>query len=114
MSEEIHNASTIVPRSMMASIMLNGALGFGMLIATLFCLGDIQAALKTTTGYPFIEIFYQATGSIGGSTAMASVISVLGLCATIGFLASCSRLTWAFARDRGLPGWRLLSKVRWK
>lgn len=112
MSEEIQNASTVVPRSMMTSIMLNGTLGFGMLIATLFCLVDIEAVLQTRTGYPFIEIFYLATGSIGGSTAMASVISLLGICSTIGLLASSSRLTWAFARDRGLPGWRILSKVR--
>ena len=111
MSEEVRNASTVVPRSMITSILLNGALGFGMLIAVLFCVGDMDAALHSPTGYPFMGIFVQATHSIGASTVMAMVVTVLSVCATIGFLASSSRMTWAFARDRGLPGWQYLSKV---
>ncbi|KAI9881205.1 MAG: hypothetical protein M1830_007183 [Pleopsidium flavum] len=111
MSEEIQNASTVVPRSMITSIALNGALGFGMLIAVLFCVGDIDAVLHTPTGYPFMEIFLQATKSTGGSTVMATIVTILGICATIGFLASSSRMTWSFARDRGLPGWQYLNRV---
>ncbi|KAI4109309.1 MAG: hypothetical protein LQ339_001809 [Xanthoria mediterranea] len=113
MSEEIANASTNVPRSMLVSVLLNGALGFAMLVAVLFCSGDITAEeiIETPTGYPFIAIFVQATRSIGGSTGMAVVVVALGICATIAFLASASRMTWAFARDRGLPMWRYLNKV---
>ncbi|KAL8846091.1 MAG: hypothetical protein Q9221_008800 [Calogaya cf. arnoldii] len=113
MSEEIANASTNVPRSMIVSILLNGTLGFSMLVAVLFCSGDItsESIIETPTGYPFIAIFVQATQSVGGSTGMAIVIVALGICATIAFLASASRMTWAFARDRGLPMWRYLSKV---
>ncbi|KAI4267972.1 MAG: hypothetical protein L6R38_008013 [Xanthoria sp. 2 TBL-2021] len=113
MSEEITNASTNVPRSMLVSVLLNGTLGFAMLVAVLFCSGDItaEAIIETPTGYPFIAIFVQATQSVGGSTGMAVVIVSLGICATIAFLASASRMTWAFARDRGLPMWRYLSKV---
>ena len=111
MSEEIRNASTIVPYSLLTSIMLNGILGFGMLIAVLFFLGDISAALGTPTGYPFMEIFMQATNSTAGSTAMITIVTVLQICATIACLAGSSRMTWSFARDHGLPGWRVLSKV---
>lgn len=111
MSEEIQNPSINVPRSMITSITLNAFLGFGMLIAVLFCIGDIEAAFATPTAYPFMEIFVQATNSVSGSTAMAAIVTTLGLCATIGFVASSSRMTWSFARDRGLPFWRQLSKV---
>lgn len=111
MSEEIQNPSVNVPRSMMTGITLNGFLGFGMLLAVLFCLGDVDAALHTRTGYPFIEVFRQAVGTVGGATAMTIIVVALGICGTIGFLASSSRMTWAFARDRGLPGWAQLSKV---
>ena len=113
MSEEIANASTNVPRSMIVSILLNGTLGFAMLIAVLFCSGDVTAEsiVETPTGYPFIAIFVQATRSVGGSTGMAIIIVVLGICATIAFVASSSRMTWSFARDHGLPFWRSLSKV---
>ena len=111
MSEEIKNPAINVPRSMMTSITLNAFLGFGMLIAVLLCMGDLDAALHTPTGYPFMEIFLQATNSVSGSTTMGAIITTLGVCATIGFVASSSRMTWAFARDRGLPFWKHLSKV---
>lgn len=111
MSEEIQNASTIVPYSLLASITLNGFLGFGMLLAVLFCLGDLQAALDSPTGYPFMEIFLQATHSAAGSSVMITIVTVLQICATIACLAGSSRMTWSFARDHGLPGWRILSKV---
>ena len=57
MSEEIRNPSLVVPRSIMLSVVLNGTMGFAMVIALLFCLGDIDAALGTNTGYPYMEIF---------------------------------------------------------
>ncbi|KAK5988393.1 Choline transport-like protein [Cladobotryum mycophilum] len=111
LSEEIHNPSVVVPRSIMMSIMINGTLGLAMNFAILFCMGDLQKALASPTGYPFMEIFYQATGSLGGTAAMTSIIIVMGGCAVVGVLASTSRLFWSFARDRGLPFWRTLSKV---
>ena len=114
MSEEIQNAATVVPQSIMFSILLNGSMGFGMAIALLFCLGDIDAALDTPTGYPFIEIFYQAVQSRTGASIMVGLIIVLALCSTIGTMASASRQLWSFSRDRALPGWRTLQRVHSK
>jgi choline transport protein len=111
MSEEIKNASTVVPRSLVASIALNGVLGFSMLIAILFCIGDIDSALSTPTGFPFIEIFYQAVQSTGGATAMSAIVLSLVIFATIAVLAAASRMMWAFARDNGLPGSSFISQV---
>lgn len=50
MSEEIQNASFVVPRSVMTSIFINGSLGFGMLIATLSNLHDLDADPKPSRG----------------------------------------------------------------
>ena len=111
MSEEIQGASVVVPRSIMLSLVLNGSMGFGMAIALLFCIGDIDAALNTPTGYPFIEIFYQAVQSKTGAALMTALIVTLSLCATIGTMASASRQLWSFSRDRGVPGWRYLERV---
>ncbi|KAI9641950.1 hypothetical protein NHQ30_009819 [Ciborinia camelliae] len=111
MSEEIRNPSLVLPKSIILSVILNGIMGFAMIIALLFCLGDIDAALSTSTGYPFMEIFLQATNSRGGAATMASLITILCLCATVGSLASTSRMLWSFARDHGVPGWRILQKV---
>ena len=82
---------------------INGILGFAMLIAILFCAGDVNAALKSPTGYPFIEIFQQATQSTGGATAMTAVIASMLIFGAIGILATASRMLWAFARDNGVP-----------
>ena len=111
MSEEIQNAPTVVPWSILSSIVINGALAFSMMIATLFIAGDLEMALASKTGYAFMDIFVNATGSLAGGAIMASVITVMQLFANVGLLASCSRMTWSFARDRGLPGFKTLSKV---
>ncbi|KAL8978769.1 MAG: hypothetical protein Q9177_006312 [Variospora cf. flavescens] len=58
-----------------------------------------------------MEIFLNATQSVGGAAAMASIVVTLGICATIALLASSSRMTWSFARDRGLPFSRYLGKL---
>lgn len=111
MAEEIRNPSLVIPRSLMTGISINGALGFAMLIVTLFCLQDIDAALAANPSYPFMAIFETAVGSKAGAAAMSAVVVIMSFSATTGCLASTSRLYWAFARDRGLPGWRLLVKT---
>lgn len=69
-AEEIESASIVIPRSMLASVALNGTLGFSMVLATLFCLGNVEDALASPTGFPFIQVFVNATGSKAGATAM--------------------------------------------
>ena len=112
MSEEIHNASTTVPRAMVASIVINGVLGFSMYTAVLFCIGDIDAVLTSNYGQPFIEVFVQATQSTAGSAVMVAVIIVTFIGGCIGYIAAASRQLWSFSRDQGVPFWRELSKVR--
>ncbi|KUL82168.1 hypothetical protein ZTR_09559 [Talaromyces verruculosus] len=111
LAEETRNAPKIVPISLMFSVALNGVLGFAMLVASLFCLGDLELDLESPTGYPFMAIFLQGTGSVAGATTMAAIVVVMALCATTGMLATSSRMFWAFARDRGVPGWRLWSQI---
>ena len=114
MSEEIQNAAVVVPKAIVFSIVLNGLLGFGIALALLFCIGDIDAALHTKTDYPFIEIFYQAVQNTTGAALMTSIIITLALCATVGIVASASRQLWAFSRDRAVPGWQHIQRVNSK
>lgn len=111
MVEEMTNATVAVPWSLMLTVLINGTLGFSMLIALYFCLGDIETSLKSPTGVPFLSIFYQATESTAGTAAAGSVIQAMCCCTTVGMLASASRQFWSFSRDRGIPGWRVWSKV---
>ena len=41
MSEEIDNAAINVPRAIFTTMILNGATGFAMVLAVLFCIDDI-------------------------------------------------------------------------
>ncbi|KAJ4988312.1 hypothetical protein SVAN01_06247 [Stagonosporopsis vannaccii] len=111
LSEEIHNAQVVVPRSIMTGIAINGSLGFVMVITVLLRLGDIDAVLQENPAFPFMAIFHQAVQSRAGAAVMASIVMVLTISANVGFSASTSRICWAFARDKGLPGWRQLSKI---
>ena len=111
MSEEIKNAATIVPKSMIWSLALSGVVGLSMFIAILFCTGDVQKALDTDYVYPFIEVLVQAMNSTGGSAAIVAILIVVDLGLMIGVVAASSRMLWSFARDRGLPGWHQISKV---
>ncbi|KAE9987052.1 hypothetical protein EG328_003834 [Venturia inaequalis] len=114
MSEEIRDASRIVPRTMIATALLNGALGLVMVITYCFCITDLEAVLATSTGFPFITVFYMATGSKGATTAMTMILVILTLAAGVSLLATASRQAFAFARDDGLPWspvWRRVVKV---
>jgi hypothetical protein len=69
--------------AMLGSIALNAVLGFDFLLAVRFCMGDIQAALNSNTGYPIIEIFRNMTGSTVRSTVMTSMLILTAGLATI-------------------------------
>lgn len=110
MSEEIENPAKNVPLAMLFGIVLNGSLGLAMLIAILFCLGNLDVVLGTTS-FPFMEIFLQAVGSTKVALAMATFVTVLNICASISSVATASRMAWSFSRDHGTPGWKWLGQV---
>ncbi|KAI3335885.1 amino acid/polyamine transporter I [Ustulina deusta] len=110
MAEEIENPAMNVPRAIVTTVLLNGSTGWAMVLAVLFCLGDIESVINSPTGYPFIQVFYNGVGR-AGATAMTIVIIAIIWCAVIGFATTASRMTWSFARDRGLPFHRFFRKV---
>ncbi|KUJ13411.1 choline transport protein [Mollisia scopiformis] len=111
MAEETRNAAKVSPKSMFISITFNGVLGLAALIATTLCADDLDAALNSPIGIPFIAIFLQTTQSVAGSMIMSVILLLMQVFAAIGIMAATSRMLWAFARDRGVPGWRTLIKV---
>lgn len=111
MSEEIQNAAVVVPWAIIGGVTVSGLLGFAMFLAILFRIGDLQAAIESDYVYPFIEVLLQATRSRAGTAVIIAVLVVVDLGIIIGVVAAASRMLWAFARDRGVPGWRFISKV---
>ena len=112
MCEEVIHARTVVPNALIVSITVNGMLGFGMLIGVLFCTGSISDALNSPTGFTFIEVFTQALESDGYATGLTALLLVLFVFCAVAVLAATSRVTWAFARDNGLPGSSWIKRVR--
>ena len=103
MSEEIKDASIVLPKAIMWAAGLNGSMGFIMVITFCFTLGNIDDIITTPTGYPFIQVFFNATNSHVGTSIMTAILIVNITSACISTVATASRQTWSFARDQGLP-----------
>lgn len=103
LAEEIKDASETLPKAMITSVALNAVSGFVMLVTVCFTLGDVQDVLGTATGYPFIQVFYNATESLPGTNIMTAIIVLTLTASSITEIATASRQLWSFARDRGLP-----------
>ncbi|KAE8135914.1 hypothetical protein BDV38DRAFT_294169 [Aspergillus pseudotamarii] len=80
------DVSRVLPRGMIWTLILNGAMGFVM-----------------NTGFPFIQVFLNSTGSVKAATGVTVVIMVMQFCAAISNVATTSRQVYALARDQGLP-----------
>ena len=79
LAEEVRDAARTVPRCMVSIVLLNGILGFAVVIAFSFCIvPTLDKALSNPTGYDFIEVFYRAVGSAG----TAGLTSILIMCAS--------------------------------
>ncbi|KAI0018012.1 putative GABA permease [Xylariomycetidae sp. FL0641] len=112
MSEEIKKATTVVPWSLVLALLLNGALGFAMVVAFVYCLGDLQEVLEASSfGPPFLHVFQTGTGSTAGAAVMGLTIVAMAFVGSVGSLASASRMLWSFSRDRGVPLWHIMIKL---
>jgi choline transport protein len=116
MAEEVDNAALNIPRAIVTAMLVNGLIGFGMMITTLFCLGDVgtdrfNSVVDTELGFPFIQIFANSYPTVAGAVAVASIVLALTWACALGITTTASRMTWSFARDKGTPLSKLLSKV---
>ena len=111
LAEEVENAALNIPRAIVAGMCINGAIGFAMLITALYCLGDPKSVIDTATGFPFLQIFLNSVKSTAGAIGMGVVVLILTWMCALGITTTASRMTWAFARDKGTPGSRILSHV---
>jgi choline transport protein len=97
---------------MVGAAAMNFSIGFLMLITLLFRAGNIQDAIDSPTGQPYIEILLNATGSVAGTAVMVAYIILALMFCAINMVTTSSRQLYSFARDGGLPFAKTLSKVR--
>ena len=114
MVEELKNASKEAPRAIIMSVYIGAVTGFVFLVAICFCIGDITNTAQSSTGVPLIQIFYDSTQSVVGTSFLTSMIVIIALVSANALMAEGSRSLYAFARDHGLPFSKVFSKVESK
>lgn len=103
LSEELPRPSKYVPIAMLGSIVVNGAMGFIFCIVFLYSFTNLDVLLQTSTGFPFVQLYYNVTQNHGAATIMTLFHGLTALAANSAGLTSTSRTAWAFARDRAFP-----------
>ncbi|RYP49804.1 hypothetical protein DL769_011039 [Monosporascus sp. CRB-8-3] len=111
LAEELPHASLHVPQAMVGSVLINGLMGLAYAIVLLYSAGSLESLLETPTGFPFMQIYLDATQSRAGTTVMSVMLVVVATAATVAGVASSSRTLWAFARDRATPFDSYLSAI---
>ena len=101
MSEETNDASKTIPLVVLWSVAGNAIMLLIVGITFIFCLGDLNSVLNSPTGQPMIQVFYNATQSVAGTSVMVAVVIVIFMSACVGQVATSSRQMWSFARDQG-------------
>ena len=102
-----------MPRAMIWSYFLNGALGLVFLITYMFSVVDLSGAIDDAnngSGYPYMYVFTQAF-SMPAFNVLSAIVVILIYAGTLSYNVSTSRQTWSFARDRGLPFSDWIAKV---
>jgi choline transport protein len=103
LAEEIDRPAKYVPLAMLGSILVNGSIGLIYCTVLLFSLGDLDDLLASSTGFPFIQLFLNATKSRAGATVLTLIPTLVAVAASVAGLTSTSRTAWAFARDDAFP-----------
>ncbi|KAF2750888.1 amino acid transporter [Sporormia fimetaria CBS 119925] len=101
MVDETKKPRERVPKAMIFSLLTNGVMQLAYLLCVLFYIGDVDKV--SASPLPILEICYQATKSKAAATVMLLLHAFSQVIALFNIVASASRLTWAFARDKGLP-----------
>lgn len=114
--EEIPNATVEGPKIMIYCVLMGLFTGFIFLMVLLFVSGGPAAYdnLITSPAGPVLQIFYTATNNQAGAICLLMFPIVCLLFATTGIMTTSSRMSYAFARDKGLPFHRIFAKVHTK
>ncbi|CAK3807035.1 Choline transport [Lecanosticta acicola] len=113
MIEEIPNAAIEGPKIMIYCVAIGVFTGFIFLSCLLFVAGDINQVISSSAG-PLNQIIFNATGSKAGTVCLLMFPLICMVFATTSIMTTSSRMTYAFARDGGLPFSRFFARVHKK
>ncbi|KAJ6783030.1 hypothetical protein PWT90_01852 [Aphanocladium album] len=110
MIEEIPEPHIRGPKIMIYCILIGMFTGFIFLSCIFFCVTNVEQVIVSPRG-PLLELFMQATGSPAGSTCLMMFPLICVIFAVTSIMCTSSRMTWAFARDKGMPFSATFAKV---
>ncbi|MGQ7298280.1 amino acid permease [Quadrisphaera sp. KR29] len=109
-AEEVRDPRRTVPRAVIASITLIAVVVMFSAAAIILAIPDLGAVLSGDDADPVSSTLTAQLGA--GIATPVELLFVIGFLAS--FLAlqtSASRVVWAYARDRALPGGRVLARL---
>lgn len=110
MIEEIPQPQIRGPKIMIYCIAIGMVSGFIFLSCLLFCVKNIYNVIGSPYG-PLLQIFLGATKSRAGSVCLLMFPLICVAFAAISIMCTSSRMSYAFARDRGMPFSHVFAKV---
>ncbi|PLB40464.1 putative choline transport protein [Aspergillus candidus] len=100
-SEEIPQPGRMMPLILNSAMVLGVATAAPWMVVMMSSVQDMDAVQRAFV--PSLEIYYQATGSKAVATFLQAYMTVLYYTCIPGSWITCSRITWAFARDVRIP-----------
>ena len=108
LAEETQQPHRIIPRAMIRAVLLSGAVGMVFLIALSYATSSVKAASASSA--PVAFIVNDVLGGVVQKLFLIFVCVSIFACGMV-IMVTNSRLIWAMARDRRLPGHQVWSQV---
>jgi amino acid transporter len=109
-AEEVQDPSRKVPRAMIWTLGVGGAVTIFLVFALILAVPDIGAVINGTNTAPIDAILAASFGDVGSKIALALILFAFVSC-TIAIQGASIRLVYSFARDGMIPGAAALSRV---
>lgn len=107
-TEETLDPRRNAPWGMFLAVVVSAVFGYGLLIAVTLGIQDLAASAAAAN--PFIDVAERAFGKAWGKALVWAILPAMWFCGLSSVTAN-ARMTFAFARDKGVPGWRSLCRV---
>lgn len=109
-AEEVDNPTRRIPRAMMLTILVGGVSSLMSYVGYVLAAPNLQDIVSGNDPDPIPSILESSLGPVGAKLFLCIAITAFVSC-VLSLQAAGSRLIYAFARDRMLPGSAWLSKM---
>lgn len=110
-NSETQQASKKVPRVMIGSMLFSYPAAFIMTVVIMVVSTGYDQDVAARTGQDGIAIILNATRSMAATIVITVALVIILFFGLVNQITVASRVTWAFARDNGLPFPDHLAKV---